>query len=318
MRKSLTKNLKLVIRGTVSLLLLGTLLYLIDWRQGWEALLQMNPAYLTLAVFWIVIAVVVSVIKWGLILKAQGLEVPWRELWQAYWIGLFFNNFLPSSIGGDAVRILNIGNSTGDSAGAAYSVIVERTLATTALAMVGIIASVFAGEMWPGLRLFFIMILLVSSVLAGLLLVGKVPYFLQNRKGRVAGFLKGFISHGGRIGRNPKAIFWVIFWSVGFQMANVAVFCALFQGLGLAQVGWLQASLLVPAAGAIAMLPLGINGYGVREGAYVFLLGPLGVDKSLALTASLLFAFLVSFSSLWGGLLWLKGGRWGGLIHEKS
>jgi len=77
-----------------------------------------------------------------------------------------------------------------------------------------------------------------------------------------------------------------------------------FQALHItALTGW-DLLYVIPAISVAAMLPLGINGYGLREGAYVLLLGIYQVPASTAFIASLLFAFLVSLCSLYGGYTW--------------
>jgi uncharacterized membrane protein YbhN (UPF0104 family) len=91
---------------------------------------------------------VISVTKWQLLLYAKKINLSWIELWHAYWAGLFFNNFLPSSIGGDALRIIWVGKSRGDSSGAAASVIVERILATAGI--ITLSSKPWAYQVWTG------------------------------------------------------------------------------------------------------------------------------------------------------------------------
>lgn len=307
-------NWKFILRLTFSLLLFCWLVFSVDWNQIWNALFQVNVTWLVLAIGWIVIAIVVSVIKWQLILQAQDLEVSWVELWKAYWIGLFFNNFLPSSIGGDAMRVLHIAKITNESAGVTVSVVMERFLATLALALVGLVASVNVENNLLQVRCLFLLLLLVSLLLTFLFLWGKIPWLMTSKNGKIATFFKQFVSHGKCLGKHPGKLVWALIWSVFFQIANVAVNYSLFQGLQIFQVNLWDTMFVIPATAAVAMIPVGINGYGIREGAYVALLAPYGVEKAVAFTASVLFAFLVSFCSLWGGLLYLvaykKENKW--------
>ncbi|HZW82750.1 MAG TPA: lysylphosphatidylglycerol synthase transmembrane domain-containing protein, partial [Candidatus Deferrimicrobium sp.] len=104
-------NWKLLARVVVSIGLLGWFVFSFNWNDILGALTGIDPTWLLIAVGWIIISVVVSTVKWQTILQAQGLKLRFRELWQIYWAGLFFNNFLPSSIGGDALRILWAGKA---------------------------------------------------------------------------------------------------------------------------------------------------------------------------------------------------------------
>ncbi len=309
---------KFGLRILISLLLLGWLIVAIDWRKIWSTIAGINPVWLLPAAGWIVFAVVVSVIKWQLILRAQKVRVGWPDLWRAYWIGLFFNNFLPSSIGGDVFRILYVGKLADDTAGVTASVVAERLLSALAMALLGLAASFRAsGHLLP-VRLLFIMLLGISLLLTGWLAGGWMPAFIAARQGKIAGFIRRFISCGGWLRKHPAALLWTLLWSMAFQVAYVAANLALFQGLRLFQVGLWDAMFIIPATGALAMIPLSINGYGIRESAYMLLLAPLGVSAASAFSASVLFAFLVSLCSLWGGILWLVANiRKEGIINAR-
>ena len=118
-KKSLVLLAKIVISG----LLLSWLIYSFDWIALRDVFLTAQPGWLFLAVLLIIISMVVSVEKWSRILRAEGINLPWLQLWKVYWIGIFFNNFLPSSIGGDGIRIVMTGRNISNVAGAASSVI---------------------------------------------------------------------------------------------------------------------------------------------------------------------------------------------------
>lgn len=254
---------------------------------------------------WIVLSMIISVCKWQAILGAQGLFPGWTELWKAYWAGLFFNNFLPSSIGGDALRIYWVAKKTDDTAGSLTSVVVERILAATGLAITGLLGGLIVSSGYRPLMAVFLLLLTVSLGLLGIIMAGKLPVWIEHRSGRAVSFLKEMARHGARMQGNIKTIAAVIFLSVLFQSAVVGVNHAIFHALHLSSLGWPTALYVIPATSAAAMIPVGINGYGVREGAYMSLLAGYGIAKGTAFAASLLFAFLVSACSLYGGLVWL-------------
>lgn len=305
-------NWKLAARVVVSLGLLGWFVFSIEWHEIGRAVSGMNYFWLLAAVLWVILAVVVSVIKWRIILLAQGIKLAWRELWRIYWAGLFFNNFLPSSIGGDALRILWVGKSAGDAAGAAASVVTERILATTGLALVGIMAALCVSSGRSGILMLFVALLLVTVILLAVLMSGWLPALLKNRENRITCFLYNLSCHGRRIRKKPGAIVSALFWSVVFQICVVAVNFCVFNGLKLFQINWMDSMYVIPAVSVAAMLPLGINGYGLREGAYISLLSPYGVSAADAFASSIIFAFVISLCSLWGGWVWICRRRKGG------
>lgn len=298
------KSVYLLIKIIVSGLLLSWLIYSFDWIALLKVLNTAAPGWLVLAGIFIVISMVVSVQKWLLVLKAEGINLPWRQLWKTYWIGIFFNNFLPSSIGGDGVRILLVGRSISNMPCAASSVVIERLLATVGLALTGLLAGLITHSNWQVVWV-FIILFFISSVLLLFLMLGKIPAWAAKRDGKVSGFICGFLSHGQALRGHGKMIITVGCLSVLFQLTVVAVNYAIFRSLHMDLLGWWDLVYIIPAISAIAMIPIGINGYGIREGAYVFLFASYGVAGSIALVGSLLFAVLVSFLSLYGGILWL-------------
>lgn len=298
------RNVIHLIKIVVSGLLLSWLICRLDWIALREVFYSAEPGWLIIAGVFIVISMVVSVQKWSLVLQAEGINLPWFQLWKAYWIGIFFNNFLPSSIGGDGIRILLVGRSISNMAGAASSVIIERLLAATGLALTGLLAGLATTSNWQ-VSWVFILLIFVSMGLLLFLMLGRIPSWVAKSDGRVSSFICGFLSHGQALRGQRKMIITVGFLSVLFQLTVVAVNYAVFRSLHVDLLGWWDLVYIIPAISAIAMVPIGINGYGIREGAYVLLFASYGVAGSAALGASLLFAVLVSFCSLYGGMIWL-------------
>jgi len=177
-------------------------------------------------------------------------------------------------------------------------------LATLGLALTGLLAGIITSTNGQVVWI-FVLLILVSTGLLFFLMWGSIPTWTAKRDGRVNDFLRSFLTHGQALRGHGEMIIKVGCLSVLFQLTVVAVNYAIFHSLLVDSLGWLELAYIIPAISAIAMLPIGINGYGIREGAYVLLLTSFGVTGSAALGASLLFAILVSFCSLYGGLLWL-------------
>jgi glycosyltransferase 2 family protein len=271
-----------------------------------ESLLQMQAIYIGIAVICIVLAVVVSAIKWQFLLMGQDIHIRRSDLYNVYWIGLFFNNLLPSSIGGDAIRIALISRQIGQPAAAAASVVMERLIATLALAVVGFAASFFVAVPLLYVQAAFGILLFLTIILLYFMLSGSEPVLFARYNNNIRKLVQEFLGAGEKLRHRPKLLYCCFIWSMVFQCINVAVNYALMQGLNLAQIGVWDALFVVPATSVLAMIPLGINGYGLREGGYVALLAVYGVDSARAFSVSIVFAFLVSTCSLWGGLLWLR------------
>ncbi|MCO1601946.1 lysylphosphatidylglycerol synthase transmembrane domain-containing protein [Desulfosporosinus nitroreducens] len=306
------KRFLLPLKILASILMLSWMFSTIEWQQITQILLRVNGIWMAMALGWVVISVGVSAYKWQLILRASQLHVPLRVLWKTYWAGLFLNNFLPSSIGGDGLRIYWVGKVTGEMAGSTTSVVVERVLATIGLCLTAILAILLTEVQIPYLLAFFGAVMFVGILILSFFLFPHFTGWLQKRLGflpKAQSFLVGIISHGMRLRNQPSLMFYALIGSVLFQMCVVMVNWCIFKALSVTDLNPIQAAVIIPATSVAAMLPIGINGYGVREGAYIALFAPMGISGPIALTASILFALLVSFSSLWGGWIWIKEGR---------
>lgn len=295
-----------------SLLMLAWMFSTIEWPEMVQILRQVNLTWIALALVWLIVSVGISAYKWQLILKASHLDVPMRVLWRNYWAGLFFNNFLPSSIGGDGLRIYWVGKLTGDMAGSTTSVVVERVLATIGLCLTAVIATSLTNVGIPYLLSFFLIIMTAGSLILLFILFPQLANGLQKHLTRLPKaqvFLSEVITHGNRLRNQPGLLFQALIGSMLFQICVVMVNWCIFRALSAVELNPIEAAVIIPATSVAAMLPIGINGYGVREGAYIALFAHMGISSYVALTASILFALLVSLSSLWGGWIWIKEGR---------
>lgn len=298
-------RLKVMARGVVSLGLLIWLGLTVRWQEVGAALAGIDPAWLLAAVVSIVVSIIVSTIKWSLVLKAQHQPVALDFLWRTYWEGLFLNNFLPSSIGGDALRVIRVGQRLQDLAGGTASVVVERVLAMAGIALTGLLGALVLHHIAPAVLVLFSSLLLITVLMCGLIMSGLKP----SGQGRIRNFLQKMATHGQKIRHHWVTLIGVLILSVVFQLLVVAVNYCLFRALHVSTISWWEACYLIPVTSAVAMIPVSINGFGVREGAYVGLLQGYQVSITMAFSCSLLFAFLVSLCSLYGGILLMLHGR---------
>jgi glycosyltransferase 2 family protein len=294
------KRLGSILRIAVSLLLVSSLALFIDPRKIGASLSAFRPIFLAPALGLVAAAAAASAAKWRLLLRAQGFEAGFGELFRAYAIGFFFNNFLPSSIGGDAARILVVGKRRGGAASIASSVVAERAIAAATLAGLGAATALASSRalsaVWPAFGLCFV----IACAAAAVVVAGFVPGFMKKRGGKAADAVRSFAVSGALLRNDPARIALSAAVSVLFQLLVVAVNAVILAGLGIRGIGFADLTWVISAASALAMLPIGMNGYGLREGAYAFLLAPFAVPPEAAVSASVLFALCVSAFSLIG------------------
>jgi glycosyltransferase 2 family protein len=292
-----------VLRPLVSLALLAALFYKLGAGDVWGTLRTADPLWLVGGAALVVAALAVSAWKWQLLLAAQGLAVPTPALFNSYLVGLFFNNFLPSNIGGDVVRVHDVAKRTGQASAVTASVIAERLLAGLALALTAVIALGFSGgqtaQVGPT-------VLISVAVFGGLILLLATPavtarlsHLLPAGRAKV---LATVASRMGELFRNPTVFLQVMALSFVFQATVVLVAWAGFLAIGV-PVSLAACFLFIPIISAIQLIPVSLNGLGVREGAYIVFFGTLGIGQLESVAASLLFGLLVAGVSLVGGVL---------------
>src|SRR5688572_28560658 len=157
-----------ILRPLVSLALLGLLFWKLGAAELWSVLREADVLWLAVGAGLVLVALLVSAWKWQLLLTAQGLSVPIPALFTSYLIGLFFNNFLPSNIGGDVLRVHDVAKRTGQASAVAASVIAERLLAGLALALTAVVALIFSAEYTAQVGPSIGLVLLVFAALIGL------------------------------------------------------------------------------------------------------------------------------------------------------
>lgn len=258
-----------------------------------------------------------SALRWWLILRAVGTPLALGRSTELMFIGNFFTQILPTSVGGDAVRIWQV-TRDGVPFGRAFAgVTLERISGLVALVLM-----VAGGVLWlgdvidqPALRL-----LLLASLpaLAGgltlLCLLDRLPAGFARRLqklpllGAAVKLLIDMAADSRRVLLTQPLSLCLLLLSTAAQLLSVLTVLALAEGFGLA-LGWAEALAVVPAIILITFVPLSFAGWGVREGASVVMLGFVGIDADHALAISVIFGLALLVAVLPGCLLWLKGGR---------
>jgi uncharacterized protein (TIRG00374 family) len=302
----------LLVRGGVTFALVALVLWRTDVRSLAARAAALDAAWTALAVALVFLAVGVSAWKWGLLLAGRGHALRFPRLVRHYLVGLFFNNVLPTTVGGDAVRAFETTRDTGEIPEAVGSVITERLVAGAAL---GVTAALGLPFVHPDRRL----VLLVAAFLAvdvGLVALFLVPRVaerivaatLPRRLAAVEGAARETVAAVRASLRTPRLVARVLLLSVAFQVLVAAVNATLFQGLGV-PVGLARCVVYTPMIFTVTMLPVSLSGLGVREAAYAWFFARDGVAEADAVAASLCFFLLVAAASLPGAPLFALGRR---------
>lgn len=309
MKESSIKSMWMIVRIGVSIALLALLARLFDLSSIPFLLRGISPKYVAVALALILLSVVVSAWKWFVLVQGQNIAVGYGELFSAYLAGIFFNNFLPSSIGGDAARVVCVGKKRGLTAELTASVVAERLIAMTSLSVVGLAGALFSRYKNAAAVAVLVAVFAFSLVLNLIIISGWMPSPVKNGTGRVSLALRNASGSISLLRHRSDLLFLSFVGSAVFQTVVAAVMQSVLYAFALTSVPFVDMLFVTSASSVLAMIPAGINGYGLREGSYALLLAPYGISADGAVSASLLFAFLVAAFSITGLFSWLALGR---------
>lgn len=294
-------SLKTWIKIVVTVVLVAWLVKTVDWSSVLGIMAQASIPLILVYICFQMLGNIISAAKWRYLARLQGFSFSLTEGFFAYLSGAFINNFLPSTMGGDAYRVMWM-SRTGERARAFAVVFFDRITGLLALVLLAGMGIAFLP--WrtlleqPAFIIFAAITLSVTLVMllaliwterfyAGMMfLVRLLPWekpvaLLRN--------FEPFISS--RV--YARAIAWAVcFTAIGIGGSNYFLFSSLGAHLS---VGAFMSAIF--AATLVANIPISINNIGVKEWAYVFFFGLVGVSTELAVTAALASRFLQMFIS---------------------
>jgi len=299
-----------LVRAVVSLALLAFIATRIDLTTVGEALAHLDWRWMAGAVGAVYAAILVSAIKWGVLLRSRGHSLTLGRLTRHYLVGLFFNNFLPTSVGGDVIRAWDVGKDIEDSAEGAASVLGERLIASVGLAITAAIGLPFV-SVGPQVYASVAAVFVAGIGLAALFLMPSwseriVRSSMGGRFEDVAGWVERTTRATGELLRDLPTGGRVLALSVAFQVLVATVNWCLFRALET-PVSLVQCVIFTSIVSAVTMVPVSISGHGVREAGYAYFFSLAGVPTAVAVTASILFFATVAACTLPGAAFFAAG-----------
>jgi uncharacterized protein (TIRG00374 family) len=258
---------------------------------------------------------VLSAWRWQRVLAVFDVHVPLRTLLSHYLAGQFVGNVLPSTIGGDVLRVSRAAKTTGTSDIAFASVVIERLSGFVALPLLSFLGFALEPSLLDIDRSWIAVMIAAATVaaLVVILFVAGSPR-LAGRFAKHQNWTR-FIGavHVGvdRMRHEPRRAMSVLVAAVTYQASVlIAVYCAIHTlGVSLPNGAVLA---FLPAVAAAQALPISLSGLGIREGLLVILLHPLGVPTGKAIGIGLLWYGMTLVVSLLGAPAFAVGQREGG------
>ena len=301
------------IKAVVSLGLLYLLFSRVDVSRLWTIARQASPAWLATALLLYFAGILASTWRWSVLLRAQHVELPYSFLTQSFLVATFFNNFLPSNIGGDVVRITDTAKVIGSRTLATTVVLIDRGIGLLGLALMAatgaslmhqmVVGRVGPGILWAGFGLGALIAaptLLFPETATRLLQPLRVFHqeWVDARLEKLTYALTKFRE-------TPTALAECFAGAVAVQTILVAFYLAIARSMHI-PVSFAELAVIVPVSFIVQMIPLSVNGFGVREATFGFYFTRLGLPLESALLVSFMGAALIMLFSLSGGVAYLR------------
>ncbi len=294
-----SRTWKVAIRTFLSAIIVGFLVYKISWTSLGRLFSELHLGLVAAGFIIIQIGQSFSSLRWKMIAKPLGFTDGYGRFRSLFYIGTFFNLFLPTSIGGDAVRAWLLAGGPQHRLAAFSSVIADRVAGVTAMLMMACLATLVPMGDIP-----WWIPVLPWGILAGLLLTMALLPKLKKYSSKVQILLIGLGWEQGRWRNWWKAI------GISFIVQGLATLQVICLGYAFSLPVPLAAYLVVvPLVTLMTMLPITLSGHGIREGSLLVLLAPYGVTTEQAVSLGLLWFILSAGIGLIGGLFYIFSER---------
>lgn len=286
----------------LTLAILGMIFMNVDWAGGRERLARANMWFLLAAFATLTLSILLAALRWSVIARLHGVALQPGNAVRLTFAAQFIGQVLPSTLGTDAVRSWLAARLGFPVFAVVASVVVDRMCGLVGLALLILIGlprllalSGVGGDM---------AVALAASVVAAA--AGMVALFLLLGRVRVRGVAGRVCDVLGRSARTIASIkgMWSVASSVVIHAFVVVSVVLIARSVGL-PLGLIDGIATVPAAMLVAVIPITINGWGLREGAMITALGLVGISPAEALVVSVLFGAALLLAALPGAAAWL-------------
>ncbi|MHB8623809.1 MAG: lysylphosphatidylglycerol synthase transmembrane domain-containing protein [Sulfuricaulis sp.] len=288
------------------------ILTLINLKIAWQSITAVPISNVLLAIILMLASYLMGSIRWWLLLRHAVNAVHYTRILSSYFLGIFFNNILPTTMGGDVARTLHLSIRGINTKALIGSALIDRAIGLFTTLVFGLICISLSSEIALNYR--DRLILLGATIIGTMgIFIFFSTHFLKLTQRMVAAYqhtrIRKFLLETIQLCHSYKSAWVSLLAATGLtvliQSAVIAAYYLLGKTIGitLSPITYFGIIPLVFLAGAV---PISLGGIGVRESVLVGLLVILGVNTQLAITLSLLYLFVLLVSSIPGALVMLS------------
>ena len=308
------KNIVMLLKVGFSLGFLAILIRTVPLSEVLDLFKNLDLYYVAILLLLSYIMLVESCLKWGLLLRIKQIRESLHYLVKLYVLGNFFNNFLPSMVGGDSARGLILGRKTGKRTDVFLSIFMERLTGYFALIFIASLTVLINHPLVNigNLRSVVLLLLVSSLVVVWMIFSRRFFHLLMNLLPRKFSKIRAKIDMAHvsllEFSHHKSKFVLVLLLSLLFHLLtglNLYYACLALHY----QPDLLSMIVVTPFILLLSLLPITINGIGLWESAFVLFFSLLGLPKSLALSVALLLRMKNLLISALGGIFYLQEGR---------
>lgn len=308
-KESLSTNIiSLVLRVIISFVLIGFIVLKLDLSVLNDKL-SGHGLLLLLPLIFNFLGILISSLRWQVLL-VSGQSGGLRRLFFLYLLGKFANAFLPTSIGGDIVRVYSLSDDRQKRMESFGSVFMDRATGLIALAAIAGISLILVPKDY-NIEVYMAISMLVglSAVFTALLISDRFHrYFLMMVDSIKLKRIRSFLIRASltifEYEKRKRAVWIAILWSFLFQF-TVILQCLVVAWILDIKIPAIYFFIFMPIINVLTMVPISINGLGVREAGFIYFFTSVSVSATDAVSISLLVSILSTMVSLLGGLAYL-------------
>jgi len=320
--KIIKKIFSLILRVGISLALLFFLLGKVDKKSLFGIIKNADKFLLLLAFFVFSLVYLFGIWRWKMLLEALDLRLPLKRIITSYGGGMFFSLFLPSTIGGDFMRTVDLAAYTKRPGEVMATVLLDRLSGYIGLAILALCSLLFGLKIIEDRSVLLVLALIIALLIVVLLVLFNQFLYAKINKlmhspgsGRIRELLSNMHEEVHRFKHKRKIILKNLTLSFIIQLMSPLSFYIISLALGL-KVNIVYFFIFLPIIGAITLLPISIGGLGLRDASTIFFFAKVGVAKDLAFAMSLLnFSFILA-SGVIGGAVYVLTVRHRRLQHH--
>ncbi len=300
------KFLVFTLKLSVSIALLYVIFSKIEFGATLNRLHEISAPTVLCVLFLLAGHVLGSALRWRVVLDCLGAQISWRSTLDGTLLERLINQAVPSTIGGDALRMMVAMRQEIPASRAFLSVLFDRALAGGGIVLAVVLGLPFAFNLFSDQSL---LNALVTVAGISFLAVAAILFFPSAALKWMAEY--GWLKHISALIRmtqdlfaKPRFIMIGFGFSLIVQLFLVLAFQLIAHDLD-ATLPLTASFVVVPVISLISLVPLTLAGWGVRESAAVFLLAKVGVSAETALAVSILYGLLTLLSACFGGAYWI-------------